>query len=87
MEEMPRDRWATRALSRNPEINFDGWISRAKRRQGRPRTRWVDSFIDFSEKIYGEKLEWMELKTNSDFWQNFENDYANNHETSNCRIL
>jgi len=78
IEEMPVERWASRSLSWDPELCFDGWISKAKRKQGRPRTRWTDAFVDYAEKLYGARPQWTELKSHIEFWRKNEDEFANN---------
>jgi len=73
----PLDRWSVRILQWDPEIHFDGMISRALRRPGRQRTRWTCDFMKFADTTGCEHSTWAHISKTTEFWDENETCFAN----------
>ena len=66
----PTTRWSKRSFLWEPTIHFDGTISRAGRRQARPRKRWSDDFQKMlGTRGFSTKVMWEEVAGKAELWQ------------------
>ena len=71
------DRWAIIAAKWEPELHMDGQVSRARRRQSRPKLRWSDDITSFLSKVCGHENSWLEVPSDSPVWAKFEQQFVN----------
>ena len=84
---MSDDRWTKRLLMWRPELHFDGFASRAGRRQARPKTRYDDELSSFVHKFLNFHEHWTVIAQNAFAWSQLADRFVEDDWRTNVRTV